>query len=299
MRPTFIFRFLLLALAAILFVACGDDEEDVVVTSSNSNANVVTTQPEVSRLEMPRLKGGNSILLVHKTNDSYDPVNFSVEWDCDKKSQRWTCYEMHKGYGGSAGYYGEFMEDPDVPSDARFSDTNAMYRGSGFTRGHICPSADRQYSRAANKQTFYYTNMQPQYYNFNAGDNYSGFWVKMEAQLRTWTSTSGYDTIYVCKGGTIDKEEQILARIKNELIVPKYFFVALLCKNSQGYKALGFWAKHDNQVRDNVNIADYVVSIHELEELTDIDFFCNLPDDIEAHVENLPVENIKRAWGLK
>jgi endonuclease G len=35
-----------------------------------------------------------------------------------------------------------------------------------------------------------------------------------------------------------------------------------------------------------------------LEAKTGIDFFCNLPDDIENSVESLPVENIKRAWGL-
>lgn len=290
-----------------MFTSCGGDADESfsgnngTSVTNNTNANDTSLDPAIGRLEFPKVKGGNSIILIHRTNDDYDSegINYAVEWDCDKKSQRWTCYQMTKNYKGNAGYYGSFEEDPDIPSSARFSDTYSYYRGSGFTRGHICPSADRQYSKEANKQTFYYTNMQPQYYNFNGGDNYSGEWVKMENQVRTWTNLSANEILYVCKGGTIDKEEQILSRIKGELIVPKYFFMALLCKNAQGYKALAFWVEHTDVIKQKINLADYVISIDELEQKTGIDFFCNLPDDIENSVESLPRENIIRAWGLK
>lgn len=301
--------FLLLASAAILALAsCGGSDSPGggaggSTAPANTNANnPKTSRREVVRLEFPRLKGGNSILLVHKTSDSYDPdgVNYSVEWDSDLKSQRWTCYQMHRGYTGNAGRHDIFTEDPDLPSYARFPDTYAMYSGSGFTRGHICPSADRQYSKEANKQTFYYTNMQPQYYNFNAGDNYTGVWVNMENRVRSWAGQlAATDTMYVCKGGTIDSPRNILMRIKNQLIVPKYFFMALLIKNSKGYKALGFWAEHNNAIPPKVNLADYVVSIADLQQKTGIDFFCNLPDETENHVENLARENILTAWGFK
>lgn len=296
-------------IAAVLFLALASCSDDEVVperkpTGVNNNANIVTTQPEVTRLEFPKLKGGNSLVIIHKTSDKYDPdgVNYSVEWDYERKSQRWTAYMMTTGFGGNAGYYGVFEEDPDLPSYTRFDDTNAMYSGSGFTRGHICPSADRQYSRIANHQTFYYSNMQPQYYNFNAGNGYTGIWVRMESQVRKWVSSN--DTLYVVKGGTIDREDQILMRISkswtNErLIVPKYFFMALLAKNSQGYKALGFWAEHlSAPYKGTEKLSDYVCSIDELEELTGIDFFCNLPDAIEEEKESLSRDKVIRAWGL-
>lgn len=300
--------YLFLATATIIaLTSCGGSDSpggipEIPTAEKNANANnPKTSRKEVTRLEFPHLKGNGSIVLVHKTNDSYDPdgVNYAVEWDTSLKAQRWTCYQMHKGYTGKAGYYGTFTEDPDLPSYARFANTNAMYTGSGFTRGHICPSADRQYSRTANIQTFYYTNMQPQYYNFNAGKNYTGVWVKMENRVRAWTGQLGTnDTMYVCKGGTIDGKDNILMYIKSQLIVPKYFFMALLIKNSIGYKALGFWAEHNNDILRSVNLKDYVVSIADLQQKTGIDFFCNLPDEIENHVENLPKENIQQAWGL-
>lgn len=295
--------FTLFAVAACLtMTSCGGDDEggqsESQVTDTNSNRNIVKsgeTPSEVTRLEFPHLKDGNNIVLVHKTDDAYG-VNYSLEWDYEKKSQRWSCYEMYNGYKGSAGRYGTFEEDPDLPTAMRFSDTNSMYKNSGFTRGHICPSADRQYSTEANHQTFYYTNVQPQYYNFNAGDNYGGIWVQMENRVRRWADSMGTtDTMYVCKGGTIDKEDQILTRVKGSLIVPKYFFMALLIKNAGGYKALAFWAEHTDTTVPNANLANYAISIDQLEELTGIDFFCNLPDQTEQEVES---SLSLKAWAL-
>lgn len=274
------------------FGSCGNDDSDGGTTvSNNTNKNVVTTNPAVSRLEFPRLKGKGNIVITHKTSDSYG-INYSVEWDTLKMSQRWTCYQMHKGYAGSAGRYSgnpQYPFDPDLPSKYYFGNVD-HYRYSGFDHGHICPSADRQYSKEANKQTFYLTNMQPQYNKMNAG-----IWEVMEDKVRTWTRNSGTDTIYVCKGGTIDSESNILKRINGVLIVPKYFYMALLLKNSQGYRAMAFWVENEDVNRKNDNLADYVISIDELEKRTGIDFFCNLPDDIEEKVEKSVALNV---WGL-
>ena len=306
--------FLYAILLSFGMISCGGSEDDETdgpppSQSENVNANIPTGNRAVTRLEFPKLKGGKSIVIVHTTNDRYDcdGINYSVEWDSEKKSQRWSCFQMYKGFTGGAGYYGKFEEDPQCPSAYRFSDTSSYYRGSGFTRGHICASADRQYSSLANHQTFYYTNMQPQYYAFNAGeeDKYNGIWVRMENQVRNWAKNSTKnsngkyvpDTLYVCKGGTIDSENLILKRINGELIVPKYFFMAVLCKNPSGYKALGLWAEHKNVVETNT-LKNYVVNIDELERLTGIDFFCNLPDDIENRVESLKKDNVIRTWGL-
>ena len=297
--------FLYATLTALALTACGSDDDDVTPSTPSSqkqpnlNANDNSLQPELSRLEFPHVKGGKSIVVIHKTNDSYDPdgISYSLEWDCQKKSQRWSCFQMHTA-GTTTKRTDAWAEDPDIPSSARFSDTNAMYKGSGFTRGHICASADRLYSAAANMQTFYYSNMQPQLYNFNAGDNYTGVWVHMEDQVRSWVSKC--DTLYVVKGGTIDREDQILMRIKPNveggLIVPKYFFMALLAKSGNTFKALGFWAQHNDVVLPSIDLKDYVVSIDELEDLTGIDFFCNLPDPVEKTLEGLSRESICSAW---
>lgn len=244
-------------------------------------------------------------MLIHKTNDKYG-VNFSTEWDCTKKSQRWSCYQMHAGNtGGNVGRYQDGYPYDELLDHTNYFNNNGEpfdpFWGSGYDHGHICPSADRQYSTEANRQTFFLTNMQPQRNVFNAG-----VWAAMEQQVRDWNRGSFRDTLYVCKGGTIDRDDQIRGYIQSQMIIPKFFFMALLCKNASGYKALGFWIEHKDKDSDypknnqgNYQLSPYVVSIRELETLTGIDFFCNLDDETEEHVETLPVENIKSAWGVR
>lgn len=301
----------LLSLSLLLFTACGgSDDDDNGGGSSNANANtnrnISVTQPEISRLEFPKVKGdNNSFVVIHKVNNSPDPdgVNYSIEWDKSLKAQRWTCYQMiNKKWGGNAGRYPEYIEDPDIPSAYRLDIEDRYsyyYSGSGFQRGHIIPSADRQYSVSANKQTFYYSNIHPQYGAFNSRlNNNSEYspWFRLEGKVREWADLRSTDTLYVCKGGTIDSEENILMRIKNELIVPKYFFVACLAKNKTGYAAIGFYIKHDNNDHGSDPLSDYAMSIDQLEQKTGIDFFCNLPDNEEKKVESSYSLNV---WGIQ
>lgn len=287
--------FLFMAAATLLGGCSGNDEEKDDGQEANANRNVPGTEQAVARLEMPRLKGGNSKLIVYRTPDtSYDKdgVNFAVEWDTEKKSQRWTCYILTKDnkvqkvnrYSGQP----QYPFDTDNLSQGDYHHTTSeqygtsdLIYGSGFDHGHICPSNDRRYSYLANKQTFYMTNMQPQYAVFNGSakeHSYSGLWINMENFVHNFKLSTG-DTLFVCKGGTIDSEEQILTRIGGKMIVPKYFFSALLYKKASGYTtAMAFWFEHSNVYHGDDDLKEYAISIRELEQKTGIDFFCNLPD---------------------
>ena len=281
-----------------------DDELDGKNVELNVNRNDASVEPALQRLEFPKVKGGSSRVIIHTCNDRFG-INYSVEWDCDKRSQRWSCYQMYAAnrVQNTKRYYSDYNQypyDPDLPS-ANYFDVDP-YWGSGFDHGHICPSADRLYSIEANIQTFYLTNMQPQRNVFNAG-----LWQKMEEKLRSWMSTGSKseDTLYVCKGGTIDNvasqggiSDPILVTLSNGLIVPKYFFMALLRKSKTGYKALAFWAEHLNEDHSNDALGNYVINVRELERRTGIDFFCNLPDKMEEEAETMSVENIKWLWNL-
>ena len=306
---TILKRFLYLTVILISFTACGgSDDEDEPITETNSNRNNTAVCKDADRLEFPHLKGGNNVVIVHKT-DNNTVVNYAVEWDCDKKSQRWSCYEMSSRYmvANTSRYYGnpQYPLDPDLPLKDYLDRPSEDYIvgdyfwNSGFDHGHICPSADRLYSREANYQTFYLTNMQPQFNTFNAG-----LWAMMEKQVRTWAAGKGVEALYVCKGGTIDKEENILGYLTSshtlaktgKLLVPKYFFMAILLKNAQGYRAIAFWCQNENIDRTYDSLANYTISIDELEKRTGIDFFCNLPDQTEQKVEQSYAASV---WGLR
>ncbi len=300
--------FYALIFAPLMLTACGDDDDSTgagggttVTDPSNKNMNIATkADPELSRLEFPKVKGGRSVILKHYSGSTYG-LNYCVEWDAEKKSQRWSCYTMtdHRHYDGdtchtyrgTAGRYNpktnpgnhpngeQYPWNPDLPISYRWS-ADIIY-SSGYDHGHICPSADRQYSTEANYQTFYMTNMQPQYNNFNAG-----LWADMEQKVRDVTPTTIGDTLFVCKGGTIDNESQIKTRINRQMIVPKYFYTALLMKKGGRYSAMAFWVEHTSQKLEGDDLRKYVITIDELEKLTGIDFFCNLPDAVEEAAES-------------
>jgi len=298
-------------LATTLLVACGDDDDNNELPpeeTNNINCNDTEREPALSRLEFPHVKNdGTTMLLIHTTNDQYG-INYSVEWDIEKRAPLWSAYQMHTGTlkRNTTRYYSQtnqYPMDPLLPSSYYLS--GDLFWNSGFSHGHVCPSADRLYSYDANLQTFYLTNMQPQYSMFNAGVDYDSPWCRLENKVRTWAASTSRtssgqliaDTLYVVKGGTV-RDDQLLTIIKGELRVPKYFFVAVLQKNQQGFKGAGFWLEHDSRDHGADALSKYVVNIRELEQLTGFDFFCNLPDDIEEHVETLPAENIIRAWNL-
>ena len=73
----------------------------------------------------------------------------------------------------------------------------------------------------------------------------------------------------------------------------------MLCKNAQGYKAMGFWVEHINADHSHDLLAQYVVNIDELERLTGIDFFCNLVDEEEEKAESESRANIIKAWAVR
>ena len=222
------------------------------------------------------------------------------------KAQRWTCYyftakNKEKNWNRNNWGSDPFQPDPKIPASEQpsvtgeFSGSSFPEKGfSYFQRGHICPSEDRMASKDANEQTFYMTNMMPQ------GDLFNGkLWAVMEAFVRNWgKKCTGTDTLFVVKGGTIDKESQILCRTRNGFIVPRYFFMALLSKRNGIYQAMGFWVEHINSDHSSDPLINYAYNIRSLEEKTGIDFFCNLPDDVESTVETQNMTVIKRLWNL-
>lgn len=260
-------------------------EEDVVEDTAVSELLPSNLLDDSVRIEIPRLSedfyNDKASFVVHYTVDNVgDSIrNYSMEYNYESNHTRWVAFT----------FYDKTSEVNTKRSDAWNSDpllpnytNNALdYRGSGFDRGHLVASADRLYSIPANEQTFYYSNTSPQINSFNAG-----IWAALEKRVQDWGSLSAVrDTLYVVKGGTI-KENQIEGTIgESEIVIPKYYFMALLAKKDAAYNSIAFWFEHRAHPHP-YSLADYAISVKELEELTGIDFFHNLPDSIEQRVES-------------
>jgi len=292
--------------------SCGDDSNVIPSGESetlNVNANTTVKGNEMQRVEVPHLADGRKLILIKRTS-AYG-INYIVEWDCDLKAQRWSCWEWddtnsvknwnRNNWKGSTWmgvtWTGDpFQSDPAIPQQYRTELTD--YRSTGYSRGHICASEDRICNQDVNGQTFFLSNIQPQINSFNAG-----VCSNMEMQLRKWNNSSFRDKMWVCKGGTIGKvmldgKEQsgTIASVNINLIVPKYFYMAVVVKKGESYKGMAFWAEHKSN--SDTSLAKYIISIDELEERTGIDFFCNLPDKIEDALESKSAVTAS-SWGLQ
>ena len=307
----------LLLFAALLMADCDNNDDPIVIekgkpldtSGANTNKNNTNGNAALARLEFPKTKNNGSLIIVHRAvlngKINVEGINYCVEWDPSINAQRWSCFQLYSTINYSSASSGnvsrysadndgtlsptcQYPNDADLPATYQWAED--PYKYSGYDHGHICASADRQRAKEANYQTFYITNMQPQFNKFNAG-----LWEKMEGDVRTWANLA--DTLYVCKGGTIDKKENILeyisrnshqqSKVNNKHIpVPRYFFMAVLSRKGTTWNALGYWVENLNEDHTNDTRKNYAISIDKLEQLTGLDFFCNLPDEIEDKVES-------------
>ncbi len=236
-------------------------------------------------VEIPALSSdANCQFISHSTSYRGIETNtFSVEYDKSKKHARWVAFKFYNTTGEkNIGRSPEpFAPDPELaPSEQR---EQADFGRKGYDRGHLCASADRLYNQKANEQTFYYTNMSPQKNAFNVG-----IWRDLEALVQNWgRNNSLRDTLYVVKGAALNKPEYIKEYIGGDKSkpVPKYYFMALLNKKGEGFKAIAFWLDQTHYYSKNERLTKYAISIDELEQKTGIDFFHHLNDPLENAVE--------------
>lgn len=305
--------------------SCGGGEEDPIInpetpTLPNNEIKPVNNK-YTQRIEVPRLKGNENIFIQHSTLVGNDSVmTYCLEYDTLKYHSRWVAFRFDSTTGpknvNRSG--NEFYKDPYVSftlniGTSGFGNSYVDVNGKNISnaeqmdRGHLCASNDRVYSSDANIQTFYMTNMSPQTSSFN-----QGYWITFENYIQNKVrknnsefNSSFCDTLYVVKGGTI-AEGQTLGYVKRNInqakvVIPAYYYMALLKVKDNKYEGLAFLMEHDGKGYSNNNQApasvlkERMVTIDKLEEFTGIDFFHNLPDDIESSVEATCDPSV---WGL-
>lgn len=211
--------------------------------------------------------------------------NYSFCWDYKNLVARWVAYPLSKDNIGSGQRTNEWGLDPFLPRD----DQPVLFRGyakgnNGFyDRGHQVPSADRL-SRSANVQTFYGTNMTPQDKELNAG-----LWNSLELKVREWARET--DTLYVVSGCVTEGScYYVLDNEGKKVTVPLAYYKALLRYDRlaqdgvEGFLGLAIYVENKPNSGSALD-KSMTMSIDELEEMVEEDFFVNLPDEIENQVE--------------
>lgn len=269
--------------SAIIKIISG--KESATFTVKQLAGNGSEPDPEkpngyAGRIEVPKLKGGDMNIFHTWTTkvNGKETVTYSYEYDCTKKHVRWVAFTFDDVTSKTgAKRKDKYNTDPNIPQKYQ-TDRDDYY--SPYNRGHMVASSDRLYSQEANDQTFYYSNISPQ---IQTGFNESGStWDAIENIVQKWAQVSNsQDTTYIVKGTSIDYA--ILETGKNGVQIPKYYFSTILSLKNGEYKAMGFYIEH--KYDKTKNIKQCAKSIDELEEITGIDFYHNLPDQIESIVE--------------
>ena len=280
-------------LSSCLFItSCDDDDNDfngkIEITDENRNANDASTDASLARWEMPATDTSCDYI-THYTSDGL--LNYAMEYSKEKMHSRWVAYRYDSKLKAQVtSRSDEWGVEPFYNNNKTYQIATGFF--GGYNRGHLVGSAERLYSREANVQTFYMSNMSPMNGNFN-----SIYWGEIETLVRNWGRNCGAgDTLYVVKGGTLDSL-LTTTTVKNtlgetvQMAVPKFYYIAVLSLSSEGKaKAIGFWIEHkdfkDSSLSNLKKIRQAAAcTIDELEERTGIDFFCNVPDCIENIVE--------------
>jgi endonuclease G, mitochondrial len=171
-----------------------------------------------------------------------------------------------------------FKADPDFPVGARAELSD--YKKSGYDRGHMAPSGDMSWDAEAMKESYYLSNMVPQNPNMN-----QKIWKNLEEKIRQWAIDRGELYIYT---GPIYAQEELDTIGDNQVCIPTHIYKIVF--DPQKVEAIAFIMP--NVPLDPSDMANYIVTIRDVEEQTGLDFLKRLRRSVVDVVEN------ERAVGL-
>ncbi|MEM1326621.1 MAG: DNA/RNA non-specific endonuclease [Bacteroidota bacterium] len=216
---------------------------------------------------------------------------YVLAYDDERGLPTWVSWNLSKVWLGSVGRSDDFLVDFSLPDElTRISSQD--YSGSGFDRGHNCPSADRTLTRRDNEATFYMTNIIPQAPELNQEP-----WRLMEQYTRDLVRQRNNE-LYIIMGNYGEGGEGRNGRadrigIQDRLVVPSHIWKVILVLDQEGDGDL-MRITEDTRViavltpNRNSNLKEwheYRVSVDEIEAATGLDLFSALPTDLQEILE--------------
>jgi endonuclease G len=207
---------------------------------------------------------------------------YSLSYNEKYEQAEWVAYELTQKQLSSIPIKRPYFEkDPKVTTQSAHYKN---FKDSGYNKGHLCPAGDRKFSVEAFNETFYTSNISPQTYEFNGG-----VWNRLEEKVRYWAQK--YEKLYIITGGILIPNLKTIGSEK--VAVPQYFYKIILDYNSPEIKAIAFLMPHEKSEK---GLYQFVTSIDEIETLTGIDFFPELPDKLENEIEK---SSSYKDWAFK
>jgi endonuclease G len=214
-----------------------------------------------------------------------DPNNFLVihtgyilSYNKQRGAANWVMWHVQSSDLGGLDRSNAFAPDALLPPNSQIKPQD--YIGSGYDKGHLCPSGDRTSSPGANIETFLMSNMSPQTAKLNR---------------QTWKSLEDYTRAEIKK----KQESYIIAgcygnagRIKKKITIPTNCFkiVILLPEGTNDLaritaKTRVIAVDIPNSISVDSNWKLFRTTVDAIELSTGFDFFTKIPNDIEKILE--------------
>jgi endonuclease G len=248
----------------------------------------------------PHLALGNPS---NATKDERNADNFLIEhpqfvlsYNRSRGTANWVAWHLSKAWRGTAKRQNNFRPDTSIPS-AWFRATTTHYTNSGFDRGHMCPSDDRDGSEEDNSATFLMTNIVPQ-----APKNNQETWRLLEEYCRRLADEGNEMYIYsgVYGSGGIGSNGQRSTLADGQITVPARIWKVIvvlpvgtndIARINANTRIIAVDTPNTQAVEEKP-WGDYRVSVRDIERATGLNFFAGLPqalqNTIETKVDNGP-----------
>ena len=215
--------------------------------------------------------------------------NYSFLYDKTYKTALWVAYATSNSgdfKDNSVGRNDAWAYDPAIDQSwqPNLGSAYSSSNGRRYDRGHQVASNDRQTTKEQNQQTFYYTNMTPQYSSLNQGK-----WNTLEQKVQgVATATTGSDILYVVTGPLFEGSlATVTDKNGKECKVPSGYWKCLMkCTfSSPGEMSAAVGCAYLVDTNSS-NTAPTATTIDAIESRTGFDFFANVPSSLQATAES-------------
>jgi len=211
-----------------------------------------------------------------------DEHAFVISYSPTKRVPNWVGWRLDRSYFGRVKRRNDFRPDPLLPSEL-YHVSERDYLHSGYDRGHMCPSADREDTPEDNSTTFLFTNMQPQLHELNAGP-----WEKLESYERELASQPGA-VLYIVAGGVFSNPPPTIGQ---GVAVPAANFkiIAVLREGERASdvnertKIVSVLMPNEPGVGEH-DWTEFLTSVDAVERATGYDFLSAIPEPVSRVIE--------------
>jgi endonuclease G len=205
-------------------------------------------------------------------------IAYYTAWNPATKNPAYSAeYLLEENVSGTEERQGSFKQHPNI--DSKLQATNEDYARSGFDRGHMAAAGNMRKDSAAMEQSFYLTNMVPQYPQLNRG-----IWAALERYVRLKVTPER--PVFVITGPIYGSDQKTIGK---GVWVPSHTFKVVY--DLRGNKVSSYVIPNVPGVSGKLN--SFYQPYTKVQELAGIDFFPQMSVDVKKFLKDAPLD---REW---